>query len=466
MDQKQVYIKNFGCKVNLADAHRLAYEFEGLGYQLAQSPSDAHVMILNSCSVTQRAEKDARYFLRKFHRQNPTALKVVTGCYAQINSYDLANLKEVDYVVSNQDKPKLAQFIDSQYKSPSDSAGTETKHPSSKVMTGSELIPAEKWQHFKSSAHHFGPQSSTKTRAFIKIQDGCNDFCSYCQIPFARGASRSVPRDQILDQIGQLRDSQTKEVVITGIHLGEWGKDLPGSYGFVDLLKQIIEISKGSCRIRLSSLEPSEFKEPLAEFIRSHKTHFCAHMHFPLQSGSQRILKLMRRRYTPEQYQNTVELAREALGEHMHISADVMVGFPSETQEDFQQTLDLIDHAQLNSLHVFSYSKRTHTTAAKMSDHLPPEIIKQRSQVLRTLSDQQLCAYTRQFLGSSLQVLWESQYDRSGRILGKSSEYLKVCAPAHEVKPNTITISKAAGLVGSHLLYACKHSLYPDALAH
>lgn len=456
MDQKQVYLKNFGCKVNLADTQHLAYEFEDSGYQLTGEPAEAHVIVMNSCSVTHKAEQDARYHLRKYHRLNPAALKVITGCYAQIDSYRLAGLPEVDYVIANQNKSQLVEFIQTWTSQPP-AARTSNTPAERKIIPGSTLVRNNRQAHFKSSLNYFGQQTSTQTRAFLKIQDGCNDFCSYCQIPRARGQSLSTPAEAILEQIKMLIAAGTKELVLTGIHLGEWGKDLPGSGSFTELLTQILNLTKPWFRLRLSSLEPSECTPQLAEVLHHHHRRLCAHLHLPLQSGSARILKLMRRRYSPDEYLRSVSLARQALGPKVHLSADVMVGFPGETEEDFQQTIDLIRSADLASLHVFPYSKRPNTSALKLPDHVPPNVIQARARTLRELSDHRLEAFIHPFINTKLQVLWEAKYDRYGRILGKSSEYLKVCAAPESVTPGSITQSTAIGRVGAHTLFTKDH---------
>ena len=458
MNLKQVYIKNFGCKVNLTDAHQLAAEFTAQGYPITTEPSQAGIIVLNSCSVTHKAEQDARYHLRKFHKLNPEALKVITGCYAQIDSHSLAQLPEVHYVIPNQDKSQLVRFIHTKVRR-NETLNPSIAQPSSKTIPGTQLIKHNRQSHFKSALNNFGSPSSRQTRAFIKIQDGCNDFCSYCQIPLARGQSQSVPPHKVLKQIHTLAAADFKEIVITGIHLGEWGEDLPGSPKFTDLLSQIFRMAGGTFRLRLSSLEPSEFKPELAELLHTHKTRMCAHFHFPLQSGSARILQLMRRRYTPEQYLLATHRARKALGADAHISADVMVGFPGETHEDFQQTVDLIKQARLSSIHVFPYSKRPNTSALRLPDHLSHDTIQTRARTLRQLNNQLIQAYTAKFINTQLEILWESTYDHQGRIVGKSSEYLKVCAAPTTVTPGTMTLSTAMGLTDIRTLYTKHHLL-------
>ncbi|MCY4380985.1 MAG: tRNA (N(6)-L-threonylcarbamoyladenosine(37)-C(2))-methylthiotransferase MtaB, partial [Proteobacteria bacterium] len=420
MQQKQFYIKHFGCKVNLSDSHSLAHELTALGYGSADSPDQADVIILNTCSVTHQAEKDARYILRKFHRLNPKAVKLVTGCYGQTDSLSLAEMVEVDYVIPNEYKHKIASFIHS--------LGDDQKKPTKiadKRLPDTSFVRGGRLGHFKSSLAYFGHQVSSQTRAFLKIQDGCNDFCTYCQIPYARGASRSVAAQDILHEIDCLKDKGVREIVLTGIHLGEWGKDLEGQPSFVGLLEKILLKAPGCFRVRLSSLEPSEFSQPLADLLSSYSDYVCHHLHFPLQSGSDHILKLMGRRYNKEEYFETVSRARSALGPKAHLSCDVMVGFPGETEQNFHDTIDFLRVTGLVSWHVFSYSPRPNTAAARFSGHLSRTVIQSRSKILRNLSAHRLQEFSSKFFGQSLQILWEGKRDKWGRILGKSSEYLR-----------------------------------------
>ena len=451
---KKVFIKNLGCKVNLADGHGLAYEFKTQGYELTQNPKEAHITVLNTCSVTQNAEKEARYLLRKYSNENPAdSLRVVTGCYAQIHSGGLLEMPEVSYVVPNESKGELVSLV---HRITKDfHAPTTTKFPH-------HLTPVKdnKQGHFKSATAFFAPHFSEKSRAFLKIQDGCNDFCTYCQIPFARGASRSVPPHKIIQEVERLLRQNISEIILTGIHIGEWGRDLPQTPTIVSLLESISKrlTDHLPARLRLSSLEPSEFRPPLARWIKAQQNLICRHLHFPMQSGSARILKLMGRKYTAEQYRHTLEKAREAFQPYSaHLSADVMVGFPGETDDDFKQTVDLIEACRLTSLHVFPYSARPRTRALRLPDHLPPEIIRDRSKILRQLSERHLQDFYRSSIGQEAEVLWENKYDQEGRPLGKTSHYLTVCALQKDknfIEPGSISRVHLKGLISAKKLLA------------
>jgi len=449
--EQNVYIKTLGCKVNTYDSHALENQFRQRGYVIVERPEDAGIAIINTCSVTENAAKEARYLLRKFHKSNPAALRVVTGCYAQIDSATLAELDEVDFVVPNEAKELLVSLVDQGLKAPGGLKGKIGKIP-----LGLEAVRENKQSHFKSSLTLFDRASSEQTRAFIKIQDGCNGFCSYCQIPYARGSSRSVQPTLILDEIKKLVSEGTKEIVFAGIHIGDYGEDLPLYQNsqeppIADLLRKTLEID-GICRIRISSLEPAEFTPELASLMEQNKSIFCNHFHFPLQSGSDRILKLMNRKYSSSRYRESVEMAR-AIFPDAFIGCDIIPGFPGETDEEFNETMDFIGSLNLTALHVFPYSKRPNTAAFKMANHIPGEVVKKRAQIMRAWSSQSTAKYYHGFLGHTLQVLWEKEIDKDGRILGKTTNYLNIAAPkTSEIIPGTMGTVRIKGLLGNEKL--------------
>jgi len=448
--EESVYIKTLGCKVNTYDSHALENQFRKSGYRIAQNPEDANITVINTCSVTENASKEARYYLRKFHKSNPDSLRVVTGCYAQIDSAKLAELKEVDFVVPNEAKEHLVNLVHEGLKT-----SKRLKNLTYKLPEGLATVSDNKQGHFKSSLTLFDQASSEQTRAFIKIQDGCNGFCSYCQIPYARGSSRSVSPDLVLEEIRRLVGSGTKEIVFAGIHIGDYGEDLEIYKDFkippiVDLLEKTLKIG-GISRIRISSLEPAEFSLALGELIESHKEIFCDHFHFPLQSGSNRILKLMNRKYDTDRYQESVERARLIFPNAM-VACDIIPGFPGETDEDFADTMNFIEKVQLNSLHVFPYSKRPNTAALRMQNHLNPEVVKERSRVMRDWSTKAQKSFYTHFIGQTLDVLWENSFDKDGRILGKSTNYLNIAGPQNQIIPGSISKVIVKGFLGSEKL--------------
>lgn len=419
-----VYVKTLGCKVNSYDSHAIENQFKALGYDLVDNPSSATVSVLNTCSVTDNADKEARYLLRKFRRDNPDTIVVATGCYAQTDSQRLVEMDEVDLVFPNQTKDIMVEathaFAD-RLAQGLPSAGA-TKLPSHvKAVSGNRQ------GHFKSSLTML-EADSTQTRAFLKIQDGCNGFCTYCLIPYARGASRSVSPAEVRREVRRLIDLGIKEIVFTGIHIGDYGADIGDDHGFVTLIRELLSWPD-MVRMRISSLEPRELTEDLLKVLSQRPDVFCDHFHLPLQSGHDRILKLMRRTYDSQQYLDNVLMARSYFPK-ANFGADVIPGFPSETDQEFDSTLRFIENAGLHYLHVFPYSKRPNTAAEKMPGHLAGEVVKERSRILRELSERLKHDYTRRFIGEETEVLWENDVDSQGRRIGKSKNYLDVCAPS------------------------------------
>lgn len=409
---RTVHIKTLGCKVNTFDTHALANQFQELGYVLRDRHEQAAITIINTCSVTENAEKEARYLARKIKRDNPHTKLVVTGCYAQTDSSAIANLSEVDVVVPNERKHDLAKLV----------LNDELEH--TKLPRGISPVSQNKQEHFKSAVTLFDKTASNQTRAFVKIQDGCDGFCTYCLIPYARGASRSVPPERVLKEIVRLVAAGNREIVLTGIHIGDYGRDLATPTHFPEILKSIFEVP-GLTRLRISSMEPAEISDEFLQVIKNYRELFCDHMHLPLQSGSDRILKRMRRTYSSHQYQERVLALREAFPE-INIGADIIPGFPGETSEDHDQSKEFIESCQLNYLHVFPYSKRPNTAAAKMPHHVEPSVIKMRASELRDLSAKLKSTYAKRFLGKEREVLFEKDQDQNGRQRGITRNYLSV----------------------------------------
>ncbi len=440
---KKVYVKTLGCKVNTFDSHAIQNQLTARGYTLVQKPQDAEITVINSCSVTANAEKEARYLLRRYRRENPDSFQVVTGCYAQTDSARLSTLEEVDFIVPNEVKEQFAELLEEKFQSLSRQKLPLQVNPVSKNRQG----------HFKSSLTLFEKPQSEKTRAFVKIQDGCNGFCSYCLIPYARGASRSVPLHQIVEQLEKIASEGISEIVFTGIHLGDYGEDLAQPLALTDVLHATLTIP-AIRRIRLSSLEPMEVSDELLELMADRSDIFCQHMHLPLQSGCDRILKLMRRKYDCREYQETLNRIRRYIPD-IHLTADVIPGFPGETEEDFQETIEFIEASGLHGLHVFPYSQRPNTAAVRMPGHLDSHIVSSRAAKLRELSNTLSQNYSKRFIGKKAQVLWEKDIDREGRRLGKTSHYLNVASTISEDnRPGTISQVILKGFVSPKVILA------------
>ena len=428
---EKIYIKTLGCKVNTFDSHALENQFKAKGFALVDSPGEATISLVNTCSVTANADKEARYLARRLRREGPDSLVVMAGCYAQTDSARLAEMSEVDVIVPNESKEELVPFVLEQLEARKRGDAVQ------RMPTGTKAVSENKQAHFKSSLTLFDRADSSQTRAFVKIQDGCNGFCTYCLIPYARGASRSVPHEEAFKEIKRLVAAGTKEVVLTGIHIGDYGLDhLPeaeraGAEPFVEFMKRVFDI-EGLARVRISSLEPSELSESLIKVLHANRDRFCDHFHLPLQSGHDEILRKMRRTYDTAEYKAAAEMAR-AYFPGVCLGADVIPGFPGETEEQFAATVAFIQQVGLNYLHVFPYSARPNTAAIRMPGHLDIHVVKQRAQTLRDLSQRLRQAYNSRFIGQTVQVLWEKDTDDQGRPLGTTRNYLSVVASKAEI---------------------------------
>jgi threonylcarbamoyladenosine tRNA methylthiotransferase MtaB len=361
--------------------------------------------------------------MRRAKRDNPDTVVVVTGCYAQTDSAKVQSIDSVDLIVPNESKERLVELIGDHF------SGKDGVFDN-KLPVGVKAVQENRQTHFKSSLTLFSAAKSNQTRAFVKIQDGCNGFCSYCLIPYARGASRSVAPAQVVEEIRQLEAAGTREIVLTGIHIGDYGRDLPEfaeiEDPFVEFLGTLVEMTS-HVRFRISSLEPSEVSRAMLELMAAAPGRFCDHFHLPLQSGSARILKLMRRTYSREEYAAAVRMIREFFPNCM-IGADVIPGFPNETEQDHADTVDLCEELDINYLHVFPYSRRPNTAADRMPGHLAPDVIKDRAADLRQWSASARQNYYRRHIGKQVQVLWENDVDDMGRRLGKTTNYLELAA--------------------------------------
>ena len=439
----RVFIKTLGCKVNAFDAQVLHKQFVDQGFEVLDHPTHADVTVINTCSVTQQAEKEALYLLRRYQRENPAALRVVTGCYAQIASDALSQRTEVDCVIPNEQKSLVVPQVMARL-----AARARGEAPAAKNVA---TTPTH--QQFKSSLVFFDRPQATQTRAFVKVQDGCNGFCSYCQIPYARGASRSVPLEEALQQIVGLAQSGVPEIVLTGIHIGDYGEDLleaPSS--LAELVEQIF-LRTQLPRLRISSLEPSEVSEALLLVLDRYRERVCDHFHLPLQSGDDSVLKRMRRTYTTAEYRATVERLRDVFP-NAQMSADVIPGFPGETEDQFAATVAFIEDCGIHNLHVFPYSSRPNTFAARMPDHLPGDVVARRAKILRELAERLYEGFCRTQYELPHQVLWESTLDEEGYRQGKTRNYLSVAAKDHPILtgPGTETAVMVKGFLRHQLL--------------
>ena len=384
---KNISIVTLGCKVNQYDTAVILNQLPKSKYNRVPFSEKADVYVIDTCTVTHKADAEARNYINRAKRANPEGLVVVTGCYAQVSAEELKAVKGVDYVIGNSHKfSSLLKVI---------REGERQKK--AKVFISD--IFKEKKKDFESPDIEIFPG---RTRAFLKVQDGCNYACTFCIIPRARGRSRSLEIKEILNRMQKLSDSGYKEIVLTGVHIASYGRDIGTT--FFELLREI-ESAKIVNRIRLTSLDPADTELDLIDFIADSET-ICPQFHIALQSGDQNVLKRMRRRYNPQKFTEITNLIRERIPDAA-IGSDIMVGFPGETEEEFLNTYNVANESELTYFHVFPYSKRKMTPAAVMEDQVPPEIIKDRSKRLRDLGSEKKTSFFSQFIGRTLPVLIE-----------------------------------------------------------
>jgi threonylcarbamoyladenosine tRNA methylthiotransferase MtaB len=392
---KSISFVTLGCKVNQYDTAVLINKLPKSKYTTVPFPGKADIYVIDTCTVTHKADAEARHYINRAKRINPNGVVVVTGCYAQVSAEEISNLKGVDYVVGNSDKFSSLMKIVRQ--------GSLQKEP--KIFVND--IFKEKKRKFESPEIDFFPG---RTRAFLKVQDGCNYACTFCIIPYARGRSRSLGIDDVIKRIRVLRQSGYKEAVLTGIHLASYGRDIGSN--LIELLSRI-EDEKILSRIRLSSLDPADINQDFINFVSNSQT-ICPSFHISLQSGDEQVLKNMRRRYKPKQFLDITDQIRQAMPDSS-IGTDIMVGFPGETEAEFNNSYNLLDESELTYFHVFSYSKRKGTKAAIMDNQIDPAVIKQRSKIIRDLGMKKKIEFNKKFVGKELEVLVENNSKGTSR---------------------------------------------------
>lgn len=412
MRQKRVSFHTLGCKLNFSESSTLAREFEQGGY-LRVEPSDAtDVAVINSCSVTEHADKKCRNIIRKIHRRNPNAIIAVTGCYAQLKPNDIAAIEGVDIILGNNNKGDLFRRVEELQ----EKGKAEVYSCSVEEMT-----------------RFFAAYSSgDRTRSFLKVQDGCDYKCAYCTIHYARGASRNIPIATIVEEAREIVAAGQKEIVITGINTGDFGRTTGEK--FIDLLRALDEV-EGVERYRISSIEPNLITDEIIEFCAK-SPKFMPHFHIPLQSGSTHILGLMRRRYTADRYRERIAKIRELMPD-MFLGVDVIVGFPGESEEHFMETYHLLEEVGASFLHIFPFSERPGTPAVEMPNKVQSRISTERVARLEELSDRLHKEFASKYLGTEREVLFEST-DHSGMMYGYTDNYLRVSAPYDTALINNI----------------------------
>ena len=420
---KKVAFYTLGCKLNFSETSTIARSFEGEGFDRVDFSEKADIYVINTCSVTENADKRFKTIVKQAQKVNPEAFVAAVGCYAQLKPHELADVDGVDLVLGATEKFKLTSYINDLLSRPERSKGAGEVH-------SCEIEEAD----FYVGSYSIGD----RTRAFLKVQDGCDYKCTYCTIPLARGISRSDTLENVLKNAFEISKQGIKEIVLTGVNIGDYGKGEFGNkkheHTFLELVKALDEV-EGIERLRISSIEPNLLKNETIDFVSKSQT-FVPHFHIPLQSGSNEILKLMRRRYMRELYAERVAKIREVMP-HACIGVDVIVGFPGESDERFLETYHFLNKLDISYLHVFTYSERDNTPAADMEGVVPMKVRNKRSKMLRGLSAKKRRAFYESQLGTTRTVLFEGE-NKEGYIHGFTENYVKVKAPWNPELVNTL----------------------------
>ncbi|MFN4837065.1 MAG: tRNA (N(6)-L-threonylcarbamoyladenosine(37)-C(2))-methylthiotransferase MtaB [Bacteroidota bacterium] len=397
-----VAFHTLGCKLNFSETSALARHLEQEGFVQKNFEEEADYYVINTCSVTENADKECRQLVRRIQRRSPSSAVVITGCYAQLKPKEIASIPGVDLVLGAAAKFELATHLQALKK------GDDTKICSCDIDTVENF-------HASWSVHH-------RTRTFLKVQDGCNYNCSFCTIPMARGKSRSDKILNVLENVKEITNAGSKEIILTGVNLGEFGENGENFFQLISALENETTIP----RYRISSIEPNLLSDDIIRFVASSK-RFMPHFHIPLQSGSDRILGLMRRRYKRKLYADRVNLIK-ALLPHASIGVDVIVGFPGETEADFQETYSFLESLPITYLHVFTYSERDNTLAATMKDIVSLSIRQTRNKKLRQLSYQKQEEFNNEFSGTTRPVLFEKE-EKTSMMEGYTDNYIRIKTP-------------------------------------
>lgn len=404
--EKTIALHTLGCKLNFSETSTLGRMLEKEGFIKKEFDEVADVYVINTCSVTENADKECRQLVRRIQKQNQEAIVVITGCYAQLKPTEIAAIPGVDLVLGAAEKFNLADHL-KQF----------TKGDSTKICS----CDINEVNDFNTSF-----SVTDRTRTFLKVQDGCDYTCSFCTIPMARGKSRSNTIENIVNQVNEIAEKGVKEIVLTGVNLGDFGTiDGERTTNFYSLC-QALDQTNGIDRFRISSIEPNLLTEEIIELVAKSKK-FMPHFHIPLQSGSNKILGLMRRRYKRELYEEKIAMIKSLMPD-CGIGVDVIVGFPSETDQDFQDTFDFLHALEVSYLHVFTYSERANTKAVEIKEVVPIKIRNERNKILRNLSYQKMQYFRSSQLGKTRTVLFE-QEEKNGMIEGYTDNYIRIATP-------------------------------------
>jgi len=412
-----------GCKLNFAETSTIARQLTNAGYKKVNFDDKANVYVINTCSVTENADRECKLHVKRAMKANPDGLVVILGCYAQLKPEEISEIEGVDLVLGAKEKFNILSYLDDLQKSENQG-----------IIHSCEIDEAD----FFIGSYSIGD----RTRAFLKVQDGCDYKCTYCTIPLARGISRSDTIENVIKNAKEIAEKGIKEIVLTGVNIGDYGKGEFGNkkheHTFLDLIKELDKV-EGIERIRISSIEPNLLKDESIELVSKSKS-FVPHFHIPLQSGSDDLLKKMKRRYLTKLYSERISKIREVMPDAA-IGVDVIVGFPGETEEKFLETYQYLNSLPISYLHVFTYSERENTEAAEMEGIVPIPERKKRNKMLRILSEKKKMAFYQTQLGKTLPVLWEHE-NKNGMMFGFTENYVRVQKPFDETSVNQIEFLK------------------------
>ncbi|MBT4790942.1 MAG: tRNA (N(6)-L-threonylcarbamoyladenosine(37)-C(2))-methylthiotransferase MtaB [Halobacteriovoraceae bacterium] len=417
---KTVAFHTLGCRLNMSETGSIAQGFVNRGYKVVEFGVPAEVTFINTCTVTDGADSTCRNLIRKAQKNSPAGKVVVAGCYAQMEAEAIKKMQGVDLILGTNEKFKVFDYLD-------EDEANQINIDKSNEFWGAATTTVD-----------------SHTRAFLKIQDGCNYICSFCIIPFARGRSRAISVQEAIIQTKKLVSEGFKEIILTGVNIGEY--ESASGEKLVELVKGVVEV-QGLKRLRLSSVEPNTITRELLEVLKA-SGKYQDHFHIPLQSGNDEILKSMRRKYDVAFYKKTIELIKSYFPD-ASIGADTIVGYPGETDKQFQETFDLLSDLPITHFHVFPYSKRKNTTAVKMENHIQNDVKKQRVKTLINLGEEKLASFAKKMIGSESLVLFEREKD--GYFHGYTSHYLKVRLRSDSNLKNEILSLKLSAIEGTNL---------------
>ncbi|PJJ63079.1 tRNA (N(6)-L-threonylcarbamoyladenosine(37)-C(2))-methylthiotransferase MtaB [Chryseobacterium geocarposphaerae] len=417
--QRTAAFHTLGCKLNFAETSTIARQLTDAGYEKVSFDEKANVYVINTCSVTENADRECKLHVKRAMKANPEGLVVIVGCYAQLKPEEISQIEGVDLVLGAKEKFNILSYLYDLEKSESEGIVHSCEIEETDFFIGSYSI-------------------GDRTRAFLKVQDGCDYKCTYCTIPLARGISRSDTIENVLKNAKEIAAKDIKEIVLTGVNIGDYGKGEFGNkrheHTFLDLISELDQVD-GIERIRISSIEPNLLKDESIELVAKSKS-FVPHFHIPLQSGSDDLLKKMKRRYLTKLYSDRVNKIREVMP-HAAIGVDVIVGFPGETEERFMETYNFLNELPITYLHVFTYSERENTEAAEMEGVVPIPERKKRNKMLRILSEKKKMAFYQTQLGKTLPVLWEHE-NKDGKMFGFTENYVRVQKDFDQASVNQI----------------------------